>query len=50
METEYNLCVYDNEYQCTDCNLEWELIACDSQHNDRCPECDKEIMPIDKEF
>jgi len=25
--------------------VEWELQGCDSQHNDRCPECDEEIEP-----
>ena len=29
------------------CNDNWFLEDCDSFHNDRCPECDKEIQPYE---
>ena len=30
------------------CNDNWTLDNCDSDHNDRCPICDKEIEPYGK--
>lgn len=36
---------YRNKYHCADCNTSWEDDDCDSMHNDRCPDCNKEIQP-----
>jgi hypothetical protein len=29
----------------THCNEDWDVDDCDSFHNDRCPNCGKEIEP-----
>jgi len=31
------------------CNAGWIVQGCDSEHNDRCPQCDKEITPYKSE-
>lgn len=33
----------DNHYE--HCGKHWTLDGCDSFHNDKCPECNKEIEP-----